>query len=127
VRRSTAQNVEDGGFWGRCRSNRDRDGALPDQDAPGKRQAAVAEDGAVLKARLGQWLRKYQKRSSCKRSSLWSRGNARFELPRTHFAKLLTLILFVSPQQTCASERQVRPRWVSLVRQGKLLLLTIDA
>jgi hypothetical protein len=68
-----AQNAEDGGLWGGGADVGPTGivtGAFPDEDTPGKRQAAVAEDGAALRARLVQCLRNYQKRSSCKRSSL---------------------------------------------------------
>jgi hypothetical protein len=82
------------GLGGRCRSDGDCDGDFSNEDASGKRWAAVAEDNAALKARLGQCLHNYQKQSSCERSNLCHTGNARSELPRTHLAGVPTWIRF---------------------------------
>ena len=47
-----AQNVEGGGLGADVGSIGDCDGVFSDEDASGKRQAAVAKDNAALKARL---------------------------------------------------------------------------
>ena len=108
--------------------DRDCDGVFSDEDASGKRQAAVVKDNAALKAGLGQCLRIYQKQSSCEWPNLCHTGNARFELPRTHFVGVPTWILFGPFWALIAKRRRVKarsvPRLALLVRKGKLLLLT---